>query len=92
MAFLHLSGLEVNQAIYDKIERFSVFIRQQLSQVQKLKSLAETALANSLAMNNRKARFFKQISSLETLLAESLVTEADEEHAPGEGLDFLHRS
>lgn len=51
LAFLHLSGLEVNQSIYDKIEGFSAFVRQQAKLMAKLKELVEQALATQLALN-----------------------------------------
>lgn len=58
LAFLHLSGLEVNQAIYDKIERFAAYIRQQTKVMQKMKGVVEQALVHQLAMNLRMSRLY----------------------------------
>eukprot|EP00347_Sterkiella_histriomuscorum_P013863 403363079 len=67
--FLHLSGLEVNQSIHDKIEKFGLFIRQQNKVMQKFKNLTERSISNQNMLNQRLSRLFISMSELEEVLA-----------------------
>ncbi len=51
LAFLSLSGLEVNQAVYDKIERFSLFIKEQTKLMQQVRGQTEHSLVVQFAMS-----------------------------------------
>jgi hypothetical protein len=90
-SFSHLSGMEVDQAIYDKIFRFAAFIRQQTKLILNFKAIVEKAIVYQLASSTRLARFYKQMGKLETLLAETMVADAVDEGI-GEGFEYMHRS
>ena len=88
LSFLHLSGLEVNQEIYERIEHFSLFIREQTKLMAKLKATVEQALVTKIAMNTRLVKLYRQMNQLEGLLAESFSSTMEDE-AP---IEFMYKS
>jgi hypothetical protein len=70
LAFIHLSGMEVNQGLWDKIDRFSTFIKEQTKVMSTFKLSVEYALVYQLGMNQRLSKFYKLMGGLEALFVE----------------------
>ena len=68
----------MNQSVYDKLERFALFVREQSRLLsQQVRPVSEQALVHQLATEQRLSKLFRQMSQLEALFAESYASSSE---------------
>lgn len=70
--FNSLSGREIDQNTFEKIERFKAFLVEQNKNVLRFKSVVEKALTNKVEFDNAKTKCFEALADMEELISSEL--------------------
>jgi tRNA U54 and U55 pseudouridine synthase Pus10 len=67
--FNSLSGKEIDQTTFEKVERFKAFLVNQKENMLSFKSLVERAMTKKVECDNAKTKCFEALADLEELIA-----------------------
>ena len=67
--FNQLSGKEIDQTTFEKIEKFKGFLVEQNKLILRFKSIVEKALTKKVEFDNAKTKCFEALADLEELLS-----------------------
>ena len=67
--FNQLSGKEIDQTTFEKIEKFKGFLVEQNKLIMRFKSIVEKALTKKVEFDNAKTKCFEALADLEELLS-----------------------